>query len=329
MNAKAVGVVSPCGVVENGQQVRRNPPYSEEGLEKPVSPSYLMFAITASHRSSFRVTSNGAIGEKPETIMSGKRESHASGRKGGIYRRFRAPLLAGAAAALGVVVAPAVSSAFSSGYDSRPVSLAARGGIGSFTPASVDPRLASQITVRALSGGKLFRFTPAGTDTRPDRAITVAVRVDEQSARAISIRSILASAANAPGASPERIAPMVFNLGLARGYQSFAPAVSPPQDIQRIDMPDLASYKTPRTPSSPGRFSPRIALDDKDRAGRTPRTLEGQDEYQVDVGGSYRLTRNLDVTAGVRYTSERDRLRPLTDGKQDSQAVYVGTQFRF
>jgi hypothetical protein len=31
----------------------------------------------------------------------------------------------------------------------------------------------------------------------------------------------------------------------------------------------------------------------------------------------------------VRYSQERERLRPLTDGKQDSQAVYVGTQFRF
>jgi len=35
------------------------------------------------------------------------------------------------------------------------------------------------------------------------------------------------------------------------------------------------------------------------------------------------------VTAGVRYSQERDRLGPLTDGTQDSQAVYLGTQFRF
>jgi hypothetical protein len=70
-------------------------------------------------------------------------------------------------------------------------------------------------------------------------------------------------------------------------------------------------------------------MDDRDQAGRAPRTLEGQGDYQLDVGGSYRLTRNLNVTAGVRYSPERDRLRPLTDGKQDNQAVYVGTQFRF
>lgn len=261
--------------------------------------------------------------------MSGTGSGQKSKEKRGLRRVIRAPLLAGAGVALGILLAPTVSSAFSSGFDSRPVSLAARGGIGSFTPASVDPRLAAQITVRALRSGKLFRFTPAGTDTRPDRAVTIAVRVDGESAQAISIRSALASAANAPGAAPVRIAPMVFNLGVARGYQSFAAQAALPRDIQRIDMPDLASFKGAGTASAPGRFAPRIALDDKDRAGRAPRTLEGQDEYQVDVGGSYRLTRNLNVTAGVRYTSERDRLRPLTDGKQDSQAVYVGTQFRF
>ena len=46
--------------------------------------------------------------------------------------------------------------------------------------------------------------------------------------------------------------------------------------------------------------------------------------------GSYSLTRNLDVTAGVRYErSERERLPRLTDDRRDSQAVYVGTAFRF
>src|SRR3546814_13819214 len=48
----------------------------------------------------------------------------------------------------------------------------------------------------------------------------------------------------------------------------------------------------------------------------------------VDVVSSYRVTRNLDVTAGVRYKAD-DRLEPLTDARRDSQAVYVGTQFRF
>jgi hypothetical protein len=49
----------------------------------------------------------------------------------------------------------------------------------------------------------------------------------------------------------------------------------------------------------------------------------------LDVGGSYSLTKNIAVTAGLRLNNERDRMAPLTDSRQDSQAVYVGTQFRF
>jgi hypothetical protein len=70
-------------------------------------------------------------------------------------------------------------------------------------------------------------------------------------------------------------------------------------------------------------------MDNREKAGRAPRTLEGAGTPTVDLGGSYRLGKNLNVTAGVRYSQERDRLVPLTDGKQDGQAVYVGTQFRF
>jgi hypothetical protein len=253
----------------------------------------------------------------------------AAGKRS-MRRRLRAPLAVAAAVALGLALSPTVTSAFSSGFDMAPVSLAARGGIGSFTPASVDERLAAQITVRALKSGKLFRFTPAGTETRPTRSVTVAVRVDALNTQNFSVRSTLADAGQA-GASPVRIAPMAFNLGLARGYASFAPAAapSPLRDLQRIDMPDLAKFKASAPASAPSRFAPRIEAEGRDQAGRAPRTLEGQGDYQLDLGGSYRLTRNLNVTAGVRYSPERDRLRPLTDGKQDNQAVYVGTQFRF
>ncbi|WP_231471017.1 hypothetical protein [Novosphingobium sp. CECT 9465] len=250
---------------------------------------------------------------------------------GALHHRLRAPFAIAASVAVGLFLAPTVSSAFSSGFDSVPVSLAARGGIGSFTPASVDERLASQITVRALKSGRLFRFTPAGNETRANRAVTVAVRLDSQSARAFSVRGSLADGALQAGAAPVRIAPMAYNLGMARGFSSFAGGSSSTlHDLQRIDMPDLAKIKSSSsTASTPARFAPRVEMDGRDRTGRAPRTLEGQGDYQLDLGGSYRLTRNLNVTAGVRYSPERDRLLPLTDGKQDNQAVYVGTQFRF
>lgn len=244
----------------------------------------------------------------------------------------RSLLLAGGALLIGATVVPTVSSAFSSGFDSRPVSLDARGAIGSFTPASVDPRLAATVRVGTLSKGHLFRFTPAGSANRPDRAVTVAVRVDGDAARLASVRGGAGGMSAQSGVAPFRVAPVAYNLGVSRGYQNFAAgkAVVAP-GVQKIDMPDLSSFSAAKggKASAPGRFAPRIALDEKDRTGRAPRTLEGQGETRVDLGGSYRVTGNLKVIGGVRYTSDRDRLAPLTDGKQDSQAVYVGTQFRF
>ena len=59
-----------------------------------------------------------------------------------------------------------------------------------------------------------------------------------------------------------------------------------------------------------------------------PALVDDMSSYALDVGGSYSLTRNLDVTAGVRYRSDRERLTRV-DERRDSQAVYLGTAFRF
>jgi hypothetical protein len=78
------------------------------------------------------------------------------------------------------------------------------------------------------------------------------------------------------------------------------------------------------------RFAARVAVEEEAKTGASPRSIDSRSDQAVDVAGSYRLTRNLDVTAGVRYSQERDRLAPLAESaQQDSQAVYVGTQFRF
>ena len=57
------------------------------------------------------------------------------------------------------------------------------------------------------------------------------------------------------------------------------------------------------------------------------RRIGGANEYALDVGGSYSITKGVDVTAGVRYESEQQA--PLVDEQQDSQAVYLGTLIRF
>lgn len=192
-------------------------------------------------------------------------------------------------------------------------------------------QLSRSIPVLSLAKGRLYGFTPAHSAARPDSSVTVAVRVDPVVAHAITVRGNRAAAVAAlAGSVPIGIAPTAFNLGVSRGFQNFKPLVAPVSDLGSVDMPDLSAYK-PGADTRPGtsRFSPRIVMDEKSAAGRSPRTFGGESDDQVDVGGSYRLSRNLNVTAGVRYSQERERLQPLTDGKKDNQAVYVGTQFRF
>ena len=201
-----------------------------------------------------------------------------------------------------------------------------------FTPAGVDPALAERVNNRYAAARKAMRFTPAAKARATDRTVTVAVRVDDQTARAISIRSAMEKAENAPGKRTVKIAPSRFDLGIARGYQSFAKSASElPAGVSKIEMPDLSEYSpsTGTAEDKPSRFQPRIALESERNPGRAPRTLQGSGEQSLDLSGSYRVTRNLDVTAGVRLSQERSRLAPLTDGVEDDQAVYVGTQLRF
>lgn len=243
--------------------------------------------------------------------------------------------------AVAILALPSAVLGFSTRFDLPQSDFAANQGMGSFAPGQVDPRLARALAAQGMQAkGPLFRFTPAGLAARPDRSVTVAVRVDEATARTIVVRGpSLSSRLPSPG-PVLRIAPTAYNLGLSRGYQGFsgsAQTYSLPGggDSRRQDVADISTYA--RSDSGNGtsgagadaRLIPHISLGERERTGRAPRTLEGSGEQSVDLGGAYRVTRNLDVTAGVRYSQDRDRLKPTLDGKADSQAVFVGTQFRF
>jgi len=241
--------------------------------------------------------------------------------------RLAAILAAGTVVLAGVPTAGLAVGALDS---ARVVAQGSR--IAALTPASIDPRLAKFVAARSDGGARLMRFTPAGDAERPTRSVTVAVRVDENAARAISVRSAIEAAKDQVAAeSGVRIAPTRYNLGVSRGYQSFAkPAPAVSHTLTDAAIPDLATFRpSPGAKPDESRFAARIAVEDEAPAAASPRSIDSRDQM-VEVGGSYRLTRNLDVTAGVRYSQERDRLAPLADStKQDSQAVYVGTQFRF
>ncbi|MEJ5977300.1 hypothetical protein WG901_11680 [Novosphingobium sp. PS1R-30] len=251
----------------------------------------------------------------------------ASGSKSGMTAGL---WLAGAVSLLAL---PSAVLAFATDFEAQfaPTSASSLQAIDS---AETPPRLARAIPIRSLAKGSLYPFTPAGTPNRPDRSVTVAVRVDSGAPQMISVRGIRVRNLADAGSAPLRIAPTAFNLGVSRGYHNFAQNLVPPADGRKPDLADLSKFSIASgggagaDPAS--RLRPRIVVDEKQAAGRAPRTFAGDGDDQVDVGGSYRLTRNLNVTAGVRYSqSERERLHPLTDGKQDNQAVYVGTQFRF
>lgn len=233
------------------------------------------------------------------------------------------------AGAVSLLALPSAVLAFASNFEPRAAS-SPSGSLQAIDSAATPARLARAIPIRSLAKGPLYPFTPAGTPNRPDRSVTVAVRVDSGAPQMISVRGI--RIADVSDTQPLRIAPTAFNLGVSRGYHNFAQNLVPAPETQKLDLPDLGKYSltTSAKPGDPSRLSPRIVVDEKQAAGRAPRTFAGDGEDQVDVGGSYRLTRNLNVTAGVRYSQQdRERLHPLTDGKQDNQAVYVGTQFRF
>jgi len=239
--------------------------------------------------------------------------------------------LATAVAVGAVVLASLPTAGFALGALDENGALA-RGTFAALTPASVDPRLAAFVAEQSRGTAHLMRFTPAGAAERASRSITVAVRVDEDSAQAISVRSSIEAAMDqVAGESGARLAQTRYNLGVSRGYQSFAKPAAPPVSatVSDASIPDLAQFQpAPGAKDEPSRFAARIGANEPAKpAAAAPRIAPDQ---TVDLEGSYRLTRNLDVTAGLRYSQDRDRLAPLVDSaKQDNQAVYIGTQFRF
>ncbi|MEP2987970.1 MAG: hypothetical protein ABJN65_17475 [Parasphingorhabdus sp.] len=237
--------------------------------------------------------------------------------------------LAAGLAVSGLAMTPAIARVLSD--DGNGVSLQALGSIGSFTVAGADPQLAANFEIKALRGKNSFKFTPVGGNRDGDRAVTVVVR--QPGTNAVSVRENLALAA--PGAQqivPTKITRTSYSLGSAKGLKSFALPVKQ----LKGNIPDLADLSVgqerteKKKTGKKSRFNTRFSLDAKAPVEAAPRALDASEkDYTLDVGGSYSVTKNLAVTAGVRYNNERDRMAPLTDSRQDSQAVYVGTRFRF
>ncbi|WP_347302681.1 hypothetical protein V5740_11835 [Croceibacterium sp. TMG7-5b_MA50] len=203
-----------------------------------------------------------------------------------------------------------------------------------FTPSAVDPAVADLVAQRGAGRG-LDRFTPAGSGERAARrTVTVAVRVDgDGAARFATVRPAQRSlgAVAATDAGALRIAPTRYNLGVARGFQPFAkPAPVLSQTLSDAAIPNLADFRPADTDTVESRFAARIGVEENGRSAPAARPADPRGDQTVNVAGSYRLTRNLNVTAGVRYSQQQHRITPAQDvSHKEGQAVYIGTQFSF
>lgn len=236
--------------------------------------------------------------------------------------RFAAGIGLGTLAVAGLFLAPALQAQGSNDARGAKRAVPERSAIGIFTPAAADPQLAATLSrLRLPEPG--FRFTPSDSRRVPSRGVTVSVRAN-------STRTIVPSADRAAAPANIGLAPAAYNLGVSVGWKRFDVS----GDVTRVD---LVAEPGSRERANLGlgytgkRASARVEATADRPLTNTPVVIGDKPSYSIDVGGSFSLTRNVDVSAGVRYKSEveRERLPRLTDNRRDSQAVYVGTAFRF
>ncbi len=191
-------------------------------------------------------------------------------------------------------------------------------GFGSFTPASADPRLAAALSRTALNPTG-FQFTPSEGAVIGSRAIKAAVR----SATLQAERPTDRVAAVTPTMT---LNPVAYNLGGSVGGKRLA-AIG---DLTRLDLGTQAGVREPMGMGySTRKFTGRTPVIADSGSIDQPKMLADTSGYSLDGGGSYKLTRNLDVTAGMRYRTDRERMLRVTPERREGQAIYVGTAFRF
>jgi hypothetical protein len=228
--------------------------------------------------------------------------------------------LVAAAAAAGLVLSPAVATGMPAKKRAAAITLSFDP-VSSFTPANADPKLAA-----ALSGKSLaltdFKFTPAAAKNRPSQ-VRVAIR-------ARTFAPVRLAEASAPASPINQLTPSGYNLGVAVGWHRFAVA----GDVAQAKSADSAlggreSAVLGVSYSLSNRLSTRVAVGAERISGNPLPALRRGDNVSLDAGASYSLSRRIALTGGVRYNIERDNLSALQDQRRDSQAVYVGTAFKF
>ena len=224
-------------------------------------------------------------------------------------------------AAVGLVLTPAFAGAQSK--KRAPAVAVSFDPVSTFTPATADPRLAAAFAGKSASLTD-FKFTPAPSKGRPSQ-VRVAIR-----ARADAPAKVRVVDAGVASSAVTELTPATYNLGVAVGWRRFAVA----GDVGKTkeSNPALGGRESAALGVSYSlnkRLTGRVAVGADRSDGRALTPLRDADKYSVDVGGAYSVTRNIAVTGGVRYRIDHDRLAAAKDDRRDSQAVYVGTAFKF
>ena len=195
----------------------------------------------------------------------------------------------------------------------------------SFTPAAADPKLAAAFAGRSPSLTD-FKFTPAAAKGRPSQ-----VRVAIRAPAVRGDRTQVAQAASSSAASPlSALTPTTYKLGVSVGWRRFA--VSGDVAKSNAAVPAIGGRESAVVGVSYSlnkRLTGRVAVAAERSDNKALEALRQSDNYSLDVGGAYNITRNIALTGGVRYRIDHDRRVPIADDRRDSQAVYVGTAFKF
>jgi hypothetical protein len=200
--------------------------------------------------------------------------------------------------------------------------------IGTFTPAVRDPRLAAELARRGHATS--FQFTPATSQVEGERPVRIAVRMPTSISAPERARTILPGAAAAVETpAGTTITPSTYNLGVGIGWRRFALT----GDVETVSGGAANGSRERARVGVDYRATPRLTARvqvEAERAEGVQRVVSDDRAVALDVAGSYSITRNIDVTGGVRYRVARDRIEPLArDERRDSQAVYIGTALRF
>jgi hypothetical protein len=232
-----------------------------------------------------------------------------------VIRKWTGAQLVTAIAAAGLLLAPGFAAPTKRRAPSISVSFDP---VSTFTPANADPRLAAAFAGRGASLNQ-FKFTPSAAKSRPSQ-VRIAIRAPVSSVR---------NAAVAESAAVSNLTPVSYNLGVGIGWRRFAVAgdVAKVKDVD----PALGGRESAAVGVSYSlkRFTGRVAVAADRDDGKALATLRKADNYSLDLGGSYDISRRIAVTGGVRYRIDRDRVSPIRDERRDSQAVYIGTAFKF